>query len=90
MVERTTHSPRTSSARARPAGLEGDLKLMRRRLARKGRIKPYQVFPDRTLAAILQERPDTLDALGALWGMGGKRLARYGSEILKLVSAAAA
>ncbi|MFT5686950.1 MAG: ATP-dependent DNA helicase RecQ [Myxococcota bacterium] len=78
----------TRSTRPRPTGLERELKLMRRRYAKKGRIKPYQVFPDRTLAAILQARPDNLDELGELWGMGGKRLARYGPEVLRLVSEA--
>jgi ATP-dependent DNA helicase RecQ len=60
---------------------------MRRRLARRARIKPYQVFPDKTLKAIVEARPASLETLGALWGMGDKRLTRYGSEILRLVAA---
>ena len=79
-------APRKTPTRTRATGLERALKLMRRRHARTRRIKPDQVFPDRTLAAILSSRPTSSAALGALWGMGGKRLSRYGAEILRLVA----
>lgn len=79
-------APRKAPARAQATGLERSLKQLRRRHARTRRIKPYQVFPDRTLAAILASRPTSSEGLGALWGMGGKRLSRYGAEILRLVA----
>jgi ATP-dependent DNA helicase RecQ len=84
---RPVRGPARSTRRPRATGLERDLKQMRRRLARRARIKPYQVFPDKTLKAIVEARPASLETLGALWGMGDKRLTRYGSEILRLVAA---
>lgn len=83
---RPVRGPARSARRPQATGLERDLKQMRRRLARRARIKPYQVFPDKTLKAIVETRPVSLETLGALWGMGDKRLTRYGTEILRLVA----
>ncbi len=75
-----------SSPRA-PAstGLVADLRRFRQREARRRRFKPYQVFPDQLLQALVAERPATPAQLLRLPGMGPTRMARYGSQLLEIV-----
>lgn len=76
----------STSKRPRPTGLEAALRNLRQREARKRRWKPYVVFDDSTLAAMIAERPRDLQALGAIKGMGPTRVARYGAAILELIA----
>ena len=76
---------RPTRTRVAPKGLEGALKAFRKSRARGARLKAYQIFPDRTLGEIVRKRPRTPTQLGTIWGMGGKRLARWGEAILELV-----
>ena len=66
------------------SGLEGALRRFRRNEARRRRIKPYQVFQDRTLRALCSERPRSLEALREVWGIGEERSERYGAALLEL------
>jgi ATP-dependent DNA helicase RecQ len=43
------------------------------------------VFHDATLAEMARVQPDTLDALGAVSGVGAKKLEAYGREILRVL-----
>jgi ATP-dependent DNA helicase RecQ len=63
------------------------LKRLRLDLARARRVAAYVVFHDATLAAIAAARPQTLDALGALPGVGAKKLADFGAAVLDVVRA---
>lgn len=80
--------PRDASRakRARPAGLEAALTRFRRNEARRRRIKPYQVFQNRTLRALCELRPASLSELRAVWGIGEERIERYGDALLALCS----
>ncbi len=62
------------------------LKLWRRREAAERAIPAYVVFHDRTLAAIAALRPDSLDALAEVPGIGPAKLAAYGKALLALIS----
>jgi ATP-dependent DNA helicase RecQ len=46
------------------------------------------VFSDATLAAIAAARPESEDALLEVKGVGPKKLADYGGEVLAIVRAA--
>ncbi len=70
--------------------LERALRALRRRESRRRRWKPYAIFDDATLERIVQARPQTLDALLAIRGMGPTRAARYGEAIIELVRVHAA
>jgi ATP-dependent DNA helicase RecQ len=80
----------TSLSRGAPAALldEADeplfvtLKALRRKLADAQNVPAYVVFPDRTLIDMATRKPTTLDELAACNGVGGKKLARYGSDFL--------
>jgi ATP-dependent DNA helicase RecQ len=84
------------AVRTRPAGagrapaantLQAALQRYRRAEAKRRRIKPYQVFQNRTLEALCSERPQSSDQLFAIWGLGEERVKKYGADLLKLVSA---
>jgi ATP-dependent DNA helicase RecQ len=49
-------------------------------------VPPYVVFHDSTLAAIADARPNTLQALARISGVGTRKLERYGAAILDVVS----
>jgi ATP-dependent DNA helicase RecQ len=58
------------------------LRDLRGRLAREQGVPAYVIFHDATLLAMLREKPRTLDALGAISGVGERKLARYGEAFL--------
>ncbi|MFC4455305.1 HRDC domain-containing protein [Deinococcus sonorensis] len=57
------------------------------RAERAGTLKvpPYVIFSDATLKAIAEARPRTRQALGAISGIGERRLAEYGAAVLQIV-----
>ena len=61
------------------------LRTLRLELARDQGVPPYIVFHDRTLAAIVQHRPQTLEAFGGISGVGEVKLERYGEAFLDIV-----
>jgi ATP-dependent DNA helicase RecQ len=84
-----TQTPRAPK-RARHEGLAGVLASWRRRTARKLRWKPFQVFDNRTMAAIVEAMPEDEDALAAVPGVGAKRASRFSAELLPLLRVDAA
>jgi ATP-dependent DNA helicase RecQ len=63
------------------------LKAWRAEIARAHNLPAYVVFHDATLAAMAQQQPATLDALGTISGVGAKKLEAYGREILRVLAA---
>ncbi len=61
------------------------LKAWRAEVAREHNLPAYIVFHDATLAEMAQARPDSLDALGRISGVGVKKLEAYGREILRVL-----
>ena len=77
-----------ASKRVKPpaaTGLKAKLKDMRKREARRRRIRAYQIFNNDTLQRIVDEKPRTPDELLAIKGMGPARVKKYGGQILELV-----
>lgn len=46
-------------------------------------VPAYMICPDRTLEHLVMERPDTLEGLGLIHGLGASRIARFGQELLE-------
>jgi DNA helicase-2/ATP-dependent DNA helicase PcrA len=65
------------------------LRAWRRDRARADGVPAYVVFHDRTLAAIADLKPATLEELSAVPGIGPTKLDRYGSELMDALLAAA-
>ncbi len=70
---------------AAAAGLLEQLKAWRMEQARVQSVPAFVIFHDRTLTEIAAARPADLSALGAVSGIGAKKLERYGAALLELV-----
>ena len=62
------------------------LKAWRGEVARAHNVPAYVVFHDAALAEMAREQPRTLPALGAISGVGAKKLQAYGPELLGLLA----
>ena len=73
---------------ANPVGdpLFDALRALRRELAEEAGVPPYVVFHDATLRAMAEARPASLGAMGALPGIGAKKLEAYGQQFLDVIS----
>ncbi|GAB1234610.1 DNA helicase RecQ [Ferrigenium sp. UT5] len=65
------------------------LKAKRMELAREQGVPPYVIFHDSTLLEILHRKPQTLDAMGEIGGIGQAKRAKYGEAFLQVVEDAA-
>ena len=54
-------------------------------LARLQDVPPYVIFHDKTLLAMVEHRPQSLDEFGQLSGVGSVKKARYGEDFLAVV-----
>ncbi|MWD27939.1 DNA helicase RecQ [Aquicoccus sp. SCR17] len=87
------------SARRRPAvkamvrdedaPLLSALKAKRRALAEAQGVPAYIIFTDRTLIEMAETRPETLDAMARIGGVGAKKLDSYGRAFLEVITGAA-
>jgi len=68
------------------APLLSALKAKRRALAEAARVPAYVIFPDRTLIEMAEQRPDTLDGMARINGVGAKKLDRYGVAFLAVIT----
>ena len=62
------------------------LKAWRGEVAREHNLPAYIVFHDATLAEMAREQPGSLTALGAISGVGAKKLEAYGEQILRVLA----
>jgi ATP-dependent DNA helicase RecQ len=72
------------------AAVWDSLRDLRGRIAREQGVPAYVIFHDATLLAMLRERPQTLDALASISGVGERKLARYGEAFLAALGVEAA
>jgi len=62
------------------------LKAWRLERAGADKVPAYVVFTDKTLEAIAEVRPSTLQQLLAINGIGAKKVDQYGADVLELVA----
>ncbi len=94
MLRREPERVATSKApRPRPADLPGqatplfeELRSWRAAAAKEQGVPAYVIFHDATLRQIAIDRPTSLAALGAVNGVGEAKLARYGQQIIDLLT----
>jgi ATP-dependent DNA helicase RecQ len=92
----------TRSARARPASdaaealqsetdraLYGQLRKLRLTLAQEAGKPAYTVFADRTLIELAREKPATLEEMSRCFGVGARKLERYGEAFLDTIKQSA-
>lgn len=68
------------------APLLSALKAKRRALAEAAKVPAYVIFNDKTLIEMAETRPETLDAMARVNGVGSKKLDRYGMEFLEVIT----
>ena len=85
---RQRRKPAPAGALASTAADEPLLAALREKrlsLARAQGVPAYVVFPDRTLLELAAARPDSLDTLRTIHGVGEAKLARYGEAFLAVI-----
>lgn len=65
------------------------LKSKRRALAEAQRVPAYVVFNDATLRQMAERRPQTLDEMARISGVGAKKLESYGAAFLEVIAGTA-
>jgi ATP-dependent DNA helicase RecQ len=62
-----------------------NLKIFRTNLAKKNRTKSYKIFPDKTLLEMAQTKPKDLSELESLFGVGPKKLKKFGKIFIEAI-----
>lgn len=60
-------------------------KNWRLEMAHELKVPPYVIFHDQTIQAIIEARPDDLEELGQVHGVGRHKLERYGEAVLQVL-----
>jgi len=58
------------------------LRELRMRLAKRRHVAPYVIFHNRTLAELCERRPETMEELAEISGIGENKLRKYGKILL--------
>jgi ATP-dependent DNA helicase RecQ len=93
-LRRETAAPKTRRPAAKALVSEEDapllsaLKAKRRALAEAAKMPAYIVFNDRTLVEMAECRPQSLDEMARITGVGAKKLDQYGAAFLEVITGA--
>jgi len=79
------HARESLQGDAEASGLFEALRSARSRLARAQGVPPYVIFHDTTLIALASRRPQSMDALAEIPGMGERKIERYGAAMLAVL-----
>jgi ATP-dependent DNA helicase RecQ len=82
---KTPRAARSPFTRETDQHLWEALRARRLELAKKQGVPPYVVFHDATLAEMVERRPQSLDELAHISGVGERKLAAYGQDILDVI-----
>jgi ATP-dependent DNA helicase RecQ len=80
-------APPAGKGEAGDPNLLGALRAWRSQIARKRGVPAYVVLHDSTIDGIATARPQTLEQLRGIPGIGDKKLEHYGEELIALVKA---
>jgi ATP-dependent DNA helicase RecQ len=88
--KRMSKAERSARAKEAFAGANDDplwqaLKAKRLELAREQGVPPYVIFHDSTLLEIHNRKPQTLDEMGQISGIGQAKLQKYGDAFLLVI-----
>ncbi|MGO3757383.1 MAG: DNA helicase RecQ [Agrococcus casei] len=84
------HKSAASDLSSGQQGLFEQLRQWRASEAAGQGVPAYVVFADKTLVAIAESAPASIDDLRGVFGIGEAKLERYGAQVLKVVAAASA
>ncbi|WP_461208536.1 DNA helicase RecQ [Desulfocurvus sp. DL9XJH121] len=94
-LPRAASAKRGKAAAAAPEDAEARalfdaLRELRLSISKERSVPPYAIFPDRTLMEMVRYRPEDLDGLGLLSGVGRVKLQRFGQAFVDALAAYAA
>ncbi|WP_421836232.1 DNA helicase RecQ [Novosphingobium sp.] len=86
-TDRTSRRRRSGEAVPNPVGepLFEALRNLRRELAQEAGVPPYVIFHDSVLRDMAARRPTTQQDLGAIGGVGARKLEAYGDRFLEVI-----
>lgn len=86
-AERTSRRRRGGDVEPNPVGdpLFEALRTLRRELAQEAGVPPYVIFHDSVLRDMAARRPASLQDLGAIGGVGARKLEAYGDRFLDVI-----
>ncbi|MBX9884274.1 MAG: DNA helicase RecQ [Novosphingobium sp.] len=86
-AERTGRRRRGADAVPNPVGepLFEALRALRRELAQEAGVPPYVIFHDSVLRDMAARRPGSQQELGAIGGVGARKLEAYGDRFLEVI-----
>ncbi len=87
-TKRKSRKPSPAAAAAavdKSSSLWNALRALRQQLAKRQGVPPYVIFHDKTLAQMLELRPQTSAEFGELSGVGERKLARYADAFLAVI-----
>jgi ATP-dependent DNA helicase RecQ len=82
-VKSTTTKPGTELQAADTPLFEA-LRLHRKQLAQEQGVPPYVILHDKTLVAICEQRPDSIEELELIPGIGTRKLELYAAELIRI------
>ena len=65
-----------------------NLRATRQQMAKKRRLPAYVVFHDKTLIELAKVKPQSLDEMLEITGIGESKLRKFGQELLNVIIAA--
>ncbi len=83
-VQKPTAIKSRAEVRAADTPLFEALRLHRKQLAQEQGVPPYVILHDKTLAAICEQRPDSIEGLELIPGIGARKLELYGEDLILL------
>lgn len=69
-----------------PSSLYEKLKEHRRSLSKKKRVPAFKIFHDQSLREMADLKPQTHEEMLEIYGVGDKKLKKYGASFLKLIN----
>ncbi|HEU4740133.1 MAG TPA: DNA helicase RecQ [Meiothermus sp.] len=73
------------AAEAAESPLFAALRALRSELAKEQNVPAYVIFHDSTLREMAEVKPGSLQSLGRISGVGGRKLERYGEAFLRVI-----
>jgi len=89
--KRASKTERSARSKEAYEGLEDDplwllLKSKRMELAKEQGVPPYVIFHDKTLLEMHEAKPNSLDKMGMISGVGEAKLEKYGEAFLTVLN----
>lgn len=66
--------------------LYDELRLLRSELAKEAHMPPYIIYSDKTLIELTNRRPNNLEMLLNIHGIGSQKAEQYGNQILSVIN----